>query len=278
MEALHGALGRRLAHHAATCQSGHLWKRPKLGWGESGARPRRGGGSPLFCKSPANSVADIKEEIANLQKELAFAVLSESYEDAAKLRDEIQELEDQVPELALRRAFEAASKREDYAECARIRDKMKELGTPLSPESPKKSISDDVDIECSSHVITRNISVKVRSFYVPQMSSPLHRQYVFAYKVEIRNLGEEIVQLKTRHWVIENASGHVEEVRGPGVIGEEPILNPGAGFTYTSVCPLSTTRGWMKGEYQMISLSNFDEKFEVEIGRFGLDMSSPPRS
>ncbi|GMH33724.1 hypothetical protein BSKO_01558 [Bryopsis sp. KO-2023] len=270
---MQGALGRHAPHNPAT---GRLWrgsKSLKSYRGDFAGRPRRG--SPVLCKAPA-SVTDIKDDIASLQKELAFAVLSESYEDAAKLRDEIQGLEDQVPEIVLRRAFKEATEKEDYAECAKLRDRMKELGIPLFPKKPTKSVSEELDMECSSHVVTRNISVKVRSFYAPQMSSPLHRQYVFRYKVEIKNEGEETVQLKTRHWVIENATGHTEEVRGPGVIGEEPILKPGDAFTYTSMCPLSTTRGWMKGEYQMISLSNFSEEFEVEIGRFGLDMSSPP--
>lgn len=225
-----------------------------------------------------SDVTRMKDNIKGLEKELEAAIETECYEEAARLRDAIRGLEEKVPEIALRKALKDASEVEDYEECARIRDEMKELGILLNPEEPSKAMSmtDSEEIKCSSYAVTRGIAVKVKSFYAPQMSSPLHRQYVFGYRVEIVNEGNEVVQLKSRHWVIQNATGQTEEVRGPGVIGEEPVLKPGESFTYTSVCPLSTTRGWMEGEYQMISHSNDREVFEVYIGRFGLDMSSPP--
>ena len=102
-----------------------------------------------------------------------------------------------------------------------------------------------------SKAITRGIRVEVQSAYLPEQSSPDGSQYAFAYTVTISNDGAETVQLRTRHWIITDAHGRVEEVKGPGVVGVQPVLPPGRAFRYTSGCVLKTTSGTMHGSYQM---------------------------
>jgi ApaG protein len=102
-----------------------------------------------------------------------------------------------------------------------------------------------------SNVLTDGIRVTVKSAYVAEQSSPKAGRYVFAYTVRIENEGVEPAQLRTRHWIITDGNGKVEEVRGPGVVGHQPLLKPGDHFEYTSGCVLQTPRGEMKGTYQM---------------------------
>lgn len=116
---------------------------------------------------------------------------------------------------------------------------------------------------------TRSIRVTVEPIFLEDRSSPERNRYFWAYTVEIANLGKQQVQLRTRYWRITDARGHVEEVRGPGVVGEEPVLKPGEAFTYTSGCPLTTPSGIMSGWYQM-ELAGGGE-FNVEIPAFSLD-------
>ena len=120
----------------------------------------------------------------------------------------------------------------------------------------------------SSRAVTRGIEISVQSSYVPEQSEPDQQQWFFAYQVRIHNAGEETVQLITRHWVITDANGKVEEVRGPGVVGKQPTLEPGQSFEYTSACPLETAFGTMQGSYQM-QLNEGDE-FDAEIAPFTL--------
>jgi ApaG protein len=103
----------------------------------------------------------------------------------------------------------------------------------------------------SSTAVTQGIRISVRSTYVAEQSVPLARRYVFAYTVRIANEGAEPAQLRTRHWIITDGTGKVEEVRGPGVVGQQPFLKPGEHFEYTSGCVLQTARGEMRGTYQM---------------------------
>lgn len=116
---------------------------------------------------------------------------------------------------------------------------------------------------------TRDIEVTVEPAYLEDQSSPEQGQYVWAYHVIIANTGREIVQLKNRHWKITDAYGRVQEVRGPGVVGEQPLLRPGEQFEYTSGTPLPTPSGIMVGTYQMITLEG--ESFDVRIPAFSLD-------
>lgn len=119
---------------------------------------------------------------------------------------------------------------------------------------------------CGSNTLTDSIRVQTKSFYVPERSNPTEREFFFAYRIRITNEGSEPAQLITRHWVIVNGVGQIEEVRGPGVVGEQPRLEPGGVFIYTSACPLPTEWGTMRGEYHMIR--DDGTPFDVEIGRF----------
>jgi ApaG protein len=103
----------------------------------------------------------------------------------------------------------------------------------------------------TSTAVTEGVRVTVRSSYVADQSLPSARRYVFAYTVRIANEGNEPAQLRTRHWIITDGAGKVEEVRGPGVVGHQPHLGPGEHFEYTSGCVLQTPRGEMRGTYQM---------------------------
>ena len=118
----------------------------------------------------------------------------------------------------------------------------------------------------SSEATTRNIRVRVQSQYDPSRSNPNHSQWFFLYTVNVTNEGSETVQLMSRHWIITDGMGKVEEVRGPGVVGKQPVLAPGESFEYTSGCPLTTPFGSMQGTYQMINQAA--EKFDIEIAQF----------
>ena len=120
----------------------------------------------------------------------------------------------------------------------------------------------------TSEAVTRRVRVRVVSEYSPERSQPSKSQWFFLYTITIVNEGTETVQLLTRHWVITDATGHVEEVRGPGVVGQQPILRPGESFEYTSGCPLTTPYGKMEGTYQMADQAG--ERFDVAIAPFTL--------
>jgi ApaG protein len=120
----------------------------------------------------------------------------------------------------------------------------------------------------NSTALTEGIRVSVRSQYVADQSVPVAQRYVFAYTVRIANEGIEPAQLRTRHWVITDAGGKMEEVRGPGVVGQTPYLRPGEHFEYTSGCVLQTSRGQMHGSYQMYRPDG--RMFEAEIAPFML--------
>ena len=120
----------------------------------------------------------------------------------------------------------------------------------------------------TSEAVTRGIRVSVRARFSEQNSDAQARQWVFLYTITIRNESSVRVQLLTRHWNITDANGEVEEVKGPGVVGKQPILEPGQGFEYTSACPLKTPFGSMHGTYEMV-LEN-GERFLAEVAPFAL--------
>lgn len=122
----------------------------------------------------------------------------------------------------------------------------------------------------TSERVTRNVRVSVQARYMPEHSRPEDGLWLFAYRVELENLGDETVQLLTRHWVITDGNARVEEVRGPGVVGEQPILMPGDVYHYTSSCPLPTSFGTMHGSYQMITSEG--ERFDAIIAPFSLNV------
>ncbi|MDE1939206.1 MAG: Co2+/Mg2+ efflux protein ApaG, partial [Alphaproteobacteria bacterium] len=116
---------------------------------------------------------------------------------------------------------------------------------------------------------TRGIKVAVKPAYLDDQSDPDDGQYLWSYTVVIENKGSETVQLISRYWHITDGEGRVQEVRGPGVVGAQPVLAPGQVFQYTSGCPLPTASGYMTGKYQMRSASG--EAFEAEIPAFILE-------
>ena len=115
---------------------------------------------------------------------------------------------------------------------------------------------------------TRGIQVQVRSEYIAARSSPRESSYFFQYHVRIANVGEETAQLISREWIITNADGDVERVKGPGVVGEQPVLPPGSSFDYTSFCELKTAVGSMHGSYQMVTADG--DRFDAIIAPFTL--------
>jgi ApaG protein len=121
---------------------------------------------------------------------------------------------------------------------------------------------------------TRQICVTVSPAYLPEQSEPTDNHFVWAYHVTIENHGSETVQLRSRHWRITNARGELHEVRGPGVVGEQPRLAPGEAFEYTSGSPLTTPSGIMSGSYQMENERG--ESFDIEIPAFSLDSPYQP--
>jgi ApaG protein len=123
--------------------------------------------------------------------------------------------------------------------------------------------------------VTRQIEVTVEPAFMPERSVPDRGQFFWSYTIAITNNGGETVQLRTRHWIITDATGHRQEVRGAGVGGEQPVLAPGERYEYTSGVPLATPSGFMTGRYQMVSESG--EQFEIDVPTFSLDSPSEKR-
>jgi len=124
--------------------------------------------------------------------------------------------------------------------------------------------------------VTRQIEVKVIPRFMPERSSPENGYFFWAYTITLTNLGGETVQLKTRHWRITDAQGRLQEVRGAGVVGEEPVLRPGENLEYTSGVPLPTPSGFMTGTYGMVSAAG--EPFDIDIPAFSLDTPAQGRT
>jgi ApaG protein len=120
----------------------------------------------------------------------------------------------------------------------------------------------------SSEAVTRGVRVQVKCRYSPDHSHPASSRWFFLYTVTISNDSPDTVQLVSRHWVITDATGHVDEVKGPGVVGQQPVLEPGQSFEYTSGCPLASPYGTMRGTYQMVTAKG--QRFDAEIATFQL--------
>jgi ApaG protein len=130
-------------------------------------------------------------------------------------------------------------------------------------DEPRRSYRGDV-----SEATTRGIRVQVTSTYLPDRSSPPEQQYFFTYTVRITNVGSERTQLVSRVWIITDLDGHVERVEGPGVVGRQPVLEPGEDFEYASFCPLKTPVGSMEGTYRMVTETG--DAFDAVIAPFSL--------
>lgn len=117
-------------------------------------------------------------------------------------------------------------------------------------------------------IVSQNFQVQVTVSYVADESKPESDYHFFSYKIKITNKGSSPAQLMSRHWIITDGFGQVEEVRGPGVVGLQPKINPGQAFEYESACPLNTSSGMMRGTYQMVDSDG--ESFDIEIPEFYL--------
>src|SRR6201995_386298 len=124
--------------------------------------------------------------------------------------------------------------------------------------------------------VTRQIEVTVQPNYMPDRSSADKSEFFWSYTIVITNAGSETVQLRTRHWIITDATGRKQEVKGKGVVGEEPVLGPGERFEYTSGVPLPTASGFMTGRYQMVNEAG--DRFEIDIPLFSLDSPDTNRT
>lgn len=127
----------------------------------------------------------------------------------------------------------------------------------------------DSGISSMYHATTREIEVSVEPYYLPEQSDPEDSRYVWGYRIVIANNSDQRVKLLNRYWNITDENGQVDEVSGPGVVGEQPVLNPGDTYEYNSGCPLDTPSGVMFGHYQMLADSG--ETFDVAIPAFSLD-------
>ena len=131
------------------------------------------------------------------------------------------------------------------------------------PESKHRRVE-----SCTSEAVTNHVRVEVESQFAPEHSQPFQNHWFFYYTIRITNEGDDTVQLLSRHWIIADATGQTEEVKGRGVVGEQPVLGPGETFQYTSGCPLKTSTGVMHGTYQMVT--DTGQHFDVEIAPFAL--------
>ena len=120
----------------------------------------------------------------------------------------------------------------------------------------------------TSTATTRGVQVRVRSRFLPERSDPTGGEWFFIYTVRITNVGEEVVQLVSRHWMITDAQDRTQHVRGPGVVGAQPLLEPGQAFEYTSFCPLPTSSGEMRGTFQMTTKEG--ATFDAVVAPFAL--------
>lgn len=124
--------------------------------------------------------------------------------------------------------------------------------------------------------VTRQIEVKASPTFLSDRSSPENGYFFWAYTITLTNHSQETVQLKTRHWRITDANGRLQEVRGPGVVGEQPVLKPGQNYEYTSGVPLPTSSGFMVGTYGMVTETG--EPFDIDIPAFSLDLPQDGRT
>ena len=124
--------------------------------------------------------------------------------------------------------------------------------------------------------VTRQIEVKVTPTFLSDRSSPEHGYFFWAYTITLTNFGPETVQLKSRHWRITDANGRLQEVRGAGVVGEQPVLKPGENYEYTSGVPLPTPSGFMTGTYGMVTEDG--DAFDIDIPAFSLDLPQQART
>ncbi|GAX77042.1 hypothetical protein CEUSTIGMA_g4489.t1 [Chlamydomonas eustigma] len=198
----------------------------------------------------------------SLIKAIDLAVKKEDYASAALLKRDLEALNTEDPYYALTMQLQECINEERFQEAAKHKAELKALELQLGPQP----VEEDVSLQCSSNTVTNGVRVQIESTYRPLESSPTLGQYFFSYHVKVTNESDKVVQLRQRHWVIRDSTGKKEEVRGPGVVGKQPILLPGKSFEYDSACPLTTPVGSMEGEFQMWILSEDDGQFKDQFG------------
>ena len=241
-----------------------------------------GDGGSTASMAMATSMArdpSLRRRMAKADAALRDAVLTENYALASRLRDELRELRREDPFLRVEDEMRACVAEEDYAGAAAKRDLLDEMEREARAASLAPTESDKT---------TRGIRITTRSTYVSERSSPRTSQYYFQYVIRITNVdNDKRVKLLSRNWLVTDADGRAEAVRGAGVVGQQPVLSKGQTFEYASACPLRTSRGTMEGFYRFVELEEHESglehvvselapedapgAFNVEIAQFGLD-------
>ncbi|KAJ9506653.1 hypothetical protein QJQ45_003956 [Haematococcus lacustris] len=228
---------------------------------------------------------------------LKDAVSSQDFARAAQMKRQLDELEAEDPILRLRKELKAAIEQEQYKECTQVQVQAEgaqvqvqvqvqaegsqvQEAARLRTQLCELEAAGDVQPELSSllttsDTTTHGIRICVRSYFLPAHSLPHKDQWFFGYDVEMTNNSSQVVQLRHRHWVITDEKGETEEVRGPGVVGKQPVLLPRRSFTYSSHCHLRTSQGSMAGTFSFAMLNETDGMFSdpslaVTVGRFKL--------
>ena len=216
------------------------------------------------ANSRQQAVTQVQDK--ELESALEAAIAQEDYAKAAELRDRIAS----DPARRIQAALEAAVRAEEWQTAAKLRDELAELRPPPPPARPR--------VPCHSEAVTNGVRCTVRSEALAEGSGAPAGTHAFAYFVELTNEGSVAVKLLGRHWVITDANGRVEHVRGSGVVGQQPLLKPGESFTYNSFCPLQTSCGTMSGEFMFAAATPGAEgrleRFTVRVARFGLDSAN----
>ena len=211
----------------------------------------RGRRALLRCCAAAN-VPVGRDAVVLLEQALEQAIAAEDYALCATVRDELQQVRDCDPLLAAQRRLEAAVSAEDWAAAAAARDEVKALLPPPEPPAPR--------LECRSDCRTDGILVCVQSEYLPSRSNPADSSFLFRYLLSFTNESARPVQLLSRRWKITDANGAVHEIAGEGVVGQQPVILPGAKYAYSSFCPLPTSCGKMEGEFTFIETESAEPR------------------
>jgi len=205
-----------------------------------------------------------------LQAAMEAAVLREDYEAAASLRDALQMAEEADPVISLRRQLLAAVEEERYEDASLLKGQLEEI----LPVFDWVCNADRCDKTPYSSTETNGIRVEAWSEYVPQHSCPDQDRWFFRYHMKIHNGSEEVVRIQSRSWCITDRFGGTERVKGPGVVGSQPVLSPGQAYEYSSACPLKTQFGSMQGQYEIGVWDQDSEDWMhttvAAIGEFGL--------
>ena len=218
---------------------------------------------------------EISKERQSLVKAIDAAVKREDFKMAASCKRELEELNASDPFFVLNEQLKQSIAEQSFAEAARLKTAISELEKELGCSMP---ILDSKELSTTSNTVTRGIRIQIQSTYRPNESAPQLGQWFFSYKVTISNESDRIVQIRSRQWVITDANGRQEEVKGTGVVGHQPILLPGKSFDYESACPLRTPTGFQEGSFGAWVLSEedgeFKGEFEAIIHRFKHDSTA----